>query len=69
LQSTLSARQALLDARQAGVGVLLVSEDLDELFSLSDRLIVLSRGRIVGTNRPAETDVYTIGRLMTGTKD
>jgi ABC-type uncharacterized transport system ATPase subunit len=68
VQSTLSARQALLDARQAGVGVLLVSEDLEELFTLSDRLIVFSRGRIVGSFLPAETDVYTVGRLMTGTK-
>jgi simple sugar transport system ATP-binding protein len=69
LQSSLSARQSLLDARQAGAGVLLVSEDLDELFTLSDRLIVLSHGRIVGSFRPAETDVYSVGRLMTGSKD
>ena len=34
--------------RQAGAGVLLISEDLEELFTLSDRLIVLYEGRIVG---------------------
>jgi ABC-type uncharacterized transport system ATPase subunit len=66
VQSALAARQALLDARQAGAGVLLISEDLDELFTLSDRLIVLYEGRVVGAFRPAETDYYQVGHLMTG---
>jgi general nucleoside transport system ATP-binding protein len=69
VQSTLAARQALLDACQAGAGVLLISEDLEELFSLSDRLIVLYEGRIVGAFRPEETDVYQVGYLMTGSKN
>lgn len=68
VQSTLSARQALLDARQSGAGVLFISEDLEELFSLSNRLLVLFGGRIVGEFRPEETDVYAIGLLMTGSK-
>ena len=68
VQSTLAARQALLDACQAGAGVLLISEDLEELFSLCDRLIVLYEGRIVGAFRPEETDVYQVGYLMTGSK-
>ena len=66
VQSTQAARQALLDARQAGAGVLLISEDLEELFTLSDRLIILHEGRIVGTFRPEETDIYRVGYLMTG---
>jgi ABC-type uncharacterized transport system ATPase subunit len=66
VQSALAARQALLDACQAGAGVLLISEDLEELFTLSDRLIVLYEGRIVGDFTPAETDVYQVGYLMTG---
>jgi simple sugar transport system ATP-binding protein len=48
--------------------VLLISEDLEELFALSDRLIVLYGGRIKGEFRPAETDIYTIGHLMTGSE-
>ncbi len=68
VQSTLAARQALLDARRAGAGVLLISEDLEELFTLSDRLIVLYEGRIVGEFRPEETDGYQVGYLMTGSK-
>ncbi len=66
VQSAVAARQALLDARNAGAGVLLISEDLDELFALSDRLIVLYEGRIVGRFRPDETDAYRVGYLMTG---
>ena len=56
VQSTLVARQELMNARNAGTGVLLISEDLEELFSLSDRLIVLFEGKIVGEFLPAETD-------------
>jgi simple sugar transport system ATP-binding protein len=68
VQSAMVARQALLQARNEGAGVLLISEDLEELFSLSDRLVVLYGGRIVGAFKPAETDVYTVGHLMTGSK-
>jgi simple sugar transport system ATP-binding protein len=66
VQSATIARQALLQARNNGAAVLLISEDLDELFSLSDRLIVLFGGKIVGEFTPAETDTYTVGHLMTG---
>jgi simple sugar transport system ATP-binding protein len=46
--------------------VLLVSEDLDELMQLSDRIIVLLEGRLAGERRPRETDRADLGRLMTG---
>jgi simple sugar transport system ATP-binding protein len=68
VQSTLAARQALIQARENNVGVLLVSEDLDELFTLSDRLIVLYSGKIVGEFKPSETDIYSVGHLMTGSE-
>jgi general nucleoside transport system ATP-binding protein len=59
-------RQLLLQQRAKGVGILLISEDLHELFALSDRLIVLYHGRIVGDFTPQTTDAYTVGHLMTG---
>lgn len=68
VQSTMAARRALLRARDHGTGVLLISEDLEELFTLSDRLIVLYQGKIVGTFTPEETDIYEIGYLMTGSE-
>jgi simple sugar transport system ATP-binding protein len=66
VQSTNAARQALIQARDSGAGVLLISEDLDELFNLSDRLIVMHGGRIVGRFLPEATDTYEVGLIMTG---
>jgi len=68
VQSTIAARQALIQARGGGAGVLLISEDLEELFLLSDRLIVLYGGRIVGSFKPEETNFYEVGHLMTGSE-
>lgn len=67
--SATAVRDLLLRARNAGAGVLLISEDLGELFTLSDRLIVLYRGRIAGAFRPDDTTPYEVGRLMTGAED
>ena len=66
VQSTLAAHQALRKARAGGSGILLISEDLDELFELSDRLIVLFEGKIVGKFTPEETNAIAVGHLMTG---
>jgi general nucleoside transport system ATP-binding protein len=68
VQSTIAARQALVRARDQGAGILLISEDLEELFSLSDRLIVLYTGRIAGSFKPEDTSVYEVGHLMTGSE-
>lgn len=68
VQSTIAARQAMIQAREAGAGVLLISEDLEELFTLSDRLIVLYAGKIAGTFKPEETNINQVGHLMTGSK-
>jgi len=68
VQSAIAARQALIQARDSGTGVLLISEDLDELFALSDWLIVLYGGRIVGHFKPEDTNVYEVGHLMTGSE-
>ncbi len=52
--------------RDAGAGVLLVSEDLDELRSLSDRIVVLFRGEVVGDVAAADTGAEQLGVLMAG---
>ena len=67
--SATATRELLLAARGEGTGVLLISEDLGELFSLSDRLVVLYRGRIAGTFRPEQTTMNAVGFLMTGSRD
>jgi len=66
VQSAQAARDALLQARDQGAGVLLISEDLEELFEYSDRLVVMHAGRIVGEFLTVDTDIYEVGRLMTG---
>jgi general nucleoside transport system ATP-binding protein len=59
-------RSQLMAARNRGAAVLLVSEDLDELLELSDRIVVMSEGRIV-YETPIETaDARTIGAHMGG---
>jgi simple sugar transport system ATP-binding protein len=67
VRSAVAARERLLAARDAGAGILLISEDLDELFSLSDRLVVLFHGRNVGGGVPGALTVDAVGHLMTGT--
>ena len=69
VRSAVAARERLVAARDAGTGILLISEDLDELFSLSDRLVVLYRGRNAGGGVPGELTVEAVGHMMTGTAD
>ena len=59
-------RRLLLARRAAGSAVMLVSEDLDELLALSDRVMVMYRGRVVGEFDAATASVQDIGLLMTG---
>ncbi|NIM92888.1 MAG: ATP-binding cassette domain-containing protein [Anaerolineales bacterium] len=68
VQSTTAARHSLIQARDDGAGILLISEDLEELFQLSDRLIIMHDGRIVGRFKPEGTNIYEVGHLMTGSK-
>ena len=54
------------DARAAGLAVLLVSSDLDELIGLSDSLRVMLRGRLVADADPATVTPEQLGSAMTG---
>jgi len=56
----------LLEARNRGVAILLLSEDLDELVALSDRLVVLAAGKIVYSSTINEIDRQVIGEKMAG---
>jgi general nucleoside transport system ATP-binding protein len=56
----------IMTARNRGAAVLLVSEDLDELLELSDRLVVMFHGRLVYETRAGEADLTEIGRHMAG---
>jgi ABC-type uncharacterized transport system ATPase subunit len=62
-------QKEIVRRRDAGAGCLLISADLDELFSLSDRILVMSRGRIVAELRPEATTREEIGEYMLGAKE
>ncbi len=59
----------LRKARDSGTAVLLVSADLDELFALADRVLVMSEGRIVHETTPSTADMRTVGQYMAGHGD
>ncbi|MCP4628944.1 MAG: ABC transporter ATP-binding protein [bacterium] len=58
--------QRLLQARDDSKAVLLISADLEEILSISDRIAVMYEGRIVGILDPAEATEARIGMMMTG---
>ena len=59
-------RQALIDLAAGGVAVLVVSEELDELFEICDRLAVIAQGRLSDAKAVADTNAEEIGLLMAG---
>ena len=62
--TTRRTQELLLERRAAGAGVLMISEDVDELLELADRILVLHSGQVAGIVRPSEADRYAIGELM-----
>jgi simple sugar transport system ATP-binding protein len=59
-------RQALIDLRNRGTAVLVISEELDELFEICDRICVMAKGRLSPAKATAETNVEEIGVWMSG---
>jgi ABC-type uncharacterized transport system ATPase subunit len=59
-------RGRIMDARNRGTAVLLISADLDEIFTLADRVLVISEGKIVHEASAATADIGVIGRHMAG---
>ncbi len=58
----------LVEQRDSGKAVLLISLELDEVMNLSDRILVIYEGEIVGDLKPAETTVQELGLYMAGSK-
>jgi simple sugar transport system ATP-binding protein len=65
-RSTTAVRALFRAARDRGAAVLLVSEDLDELFELSDRLVVMLRGGIAAAFVPKDFHAESVGPFMVG---
>jgi general nucleoside transport system ATP-binding protein len=66
IASTAEIRGQIMQVRNRGAAILLVSEDLDELFELADRLVVMFSGRIVYETPVSMADRATLGRYMVG---
>ena len=68
VRATALVRRRVVDFARTG-GVLLISEDLDELLQLCDRIVVMYRGAIMADLERGEFDGYRIGALMAGVRD
>jgi simple sugar transport system ATP-binding protein len=64
--ATEAVRGLLLEAARQGVGILLISEDLDEILLLADRIAVIYEGRIMGVVPRSTADVQHLGLMMAG---
>ncbi len=60
--------QRILQEREKGAGILLISEDLDEVFNLSDRIVVLYEGKIMGEVRGKDASREQVGLWMSGVR-
>lgn len=58
--------EQLLSARESGAGILLISEDLDEIFSIADRVAVIYHGKLSPTLNIRKTNIHQIGAMMGG---
>lgn len=67
--ATEAVRNHILAERGRGTGVLLISEDLDELLALSDRVLVIYEGEIVGEMATEEATAERLGLLMAGQRE
>jgi ABC-type uncharacterized transport system ATPase subunit len=63
-----SIRSILQDVKEKGLGVLLISADLEEILSLSDEIIVMHEGKITGSMKAEEANEENLGLLMMGGK-
>ena len=61
-----SVRQQVIRAKEQGTGVVLFSGDLEELFAISDRIVVLYRGAVIGEVRPESAVLQDVILLMMG---
>lgn len=66
VRSTHEIRSMLIETAVGGAGVLLISEDLDEILQLADRIAVLNSGRIAGVVERAIATMQQLGLMMTG---
>jgi simple sugar transport system ATP-binding protein len=60
--------ERIIEQREAGTATLLISEDLDEIFALSDRIAVIFHGEIMGVVNRKDATLQSVGLMMAGEK-
>jgi ABC-type uncharacterized transport system ATPase subunit len=68
IPSTDSVYVRMLEGKKKGMATLLISENLDELLLMCDRIAVMYRGSVIGTLNRNQFEKYEIGRLMSGVR-
>jgi len=66
--ATETVRKMLLEQRDKGMGVLLISEDLEELLTIADQIAVLFEGMVMGVCPAQEADIASLGLMMAGVR-
>jgi simple sugar transport system ATP-binding protein len=66
--ATEAVHKILIKQRDEGAAILLISEDLDELLSLTDRLAIIYEGQLVGETPTKDAEIHKVGLMMAGTK-
>lgn len=66
IKAAWAVRKQIIKAKEQGTGVLLFSGDLEELFTISDRIVVLYRGKVIGEVKPEKAEPQDVIRLMMG---
>jgi len=66
VRATNLVQAKLLEKRNRGTGVILISEDLDEILQLSDRVAVMFEGRVIGIRSNDDLNIQEIGKMMAG---
>lgn len=66
VRTTLQVQQGILERRNSGTAVVLISEDLEEIMQLSDSVAVMYGGKVVGVRDSAQLSVQELGRMMSG---
>ncbi|MCS7287359.1 MAG: ABC transporter ATP-binding protein [Anaerolineae bacterium] len=68
IKATDYVRRRLIEQRSRGAAILLISEDLEEVICMSDRIAVMFEGQLMGIMDAQEADIKTIGLMMAGVK-
>jgi simple sugar transport system ATP-binding protein len=64
--ATEAVRKKLLEQRDKGYAILLISEDLEELLAIADRIAVLFEGEVKGIMAAEQADIESLGLMMAG---